>query len=126
MSLPGVEYSFFLLCVILQSQPGSGWEPIRWHLLHTLTQLSWLLQSWKPWKRPGLKQRALGVCVALTLGFLYAVPRASVLVLEEMKAGYYMTGDTPLVTILVSALGVRSIFPLPPYAHASLRCCLSH
>lgn len=35
--------------------------------------------------------------------FLYAVPRVSVLVLEGMKMGDYITGETPLVTIPLTA-----------------------
>lgn len=36
--------------------------------------------------------------------FLYAVPRASVLALEGMKVGDYLTGETPLVSIPLTAL----------------------
>lgn len=44
------------------------------------------------------------MCEALTLCFLYSVLRASVLVLEGMKVGYYMIGENPLITIPVTSL----------------------
>lgn len=111
MSLPGVEYGLFLLHMILLSQPGPGWEPISCHLLHTL-----------PSSPGSFSHRSSGKGQVLSRGhcecfFLYAVPRAFVLVLEGLKVGYYMTGETSLVTIPVTALmgwQVRSIFPLPP------------
>lgn len=133
MSLPGVEPRFFLLHILLQSQPGTAWEPISQHLLHIFPQLSWLLQPLKPWQRPVLKAEALWgcvcpglriwykplssvlvaspaqtmtLCVAPTVRSLYFAARASVLVFEGVEVSY-VRSENPLAT--------RS-FPIPATA----------
>ncbi|TRZ15745.1 hypothetical protein HGM15179_011364 [Zosterops borbonicus] len=42
--------------------------------------------------------------MVLFVAIIKTVPRAFVLVLERLKVGYYMTGETSLVTIPVTAL----------------------